>query len=395
MLINRLQNYSLYIFVFLLHFEYWDILTGASGAFSLTKLAGYFYFIFSIINFQDSFRIEKLKTFLIPLWLLYFLLLIQSSYNYVLYPSINSVLNLSIFQCIILFWIVINHLQRRQEIITVILKVYIVGAILVSILSFFNIGTTGTLDGRLFMFGEDPNYVGYRLTFAIIIIMGIILDKRLRKDNYGYLWAAAIPLLMNTLANTGSRGAILCLFVSILIYGLMVRIQWFIKPIIILLFLIVMYFMFEYLDQNPVFHKRFLMTVEGRDTAHRTEIWQRIFHIFYVNPLFGVGETGYNQSTIEIFGKIRGSHNVFIEVLLKTGIFGLLFFLGFIYAEVKKGLDSWRNNNMILPFVLCFAVIILFTNIQGLYNKTVYIIFALVLSMSNNYKTIGTSTLTE
>jgi O-antigen ligase len=391
MLLKQLQNYSLSVFVFLLHFEYWNILPGASGAFTLTKLAGYTYFIFSIINFKDSFRVGKLKLVLTFLWLLYFLLLIRSAYNYFLYPSITSVLNLSILQCIILFWIAANHLLVRKELIPYILKIYIFGALLVSILASFGIGTTLTWDRRILMFGEDPNYVGYRITFAIIIIVAILLDKRLRRNNYEYWWAAAIPLLLNALAHTGSRGAVLCLFFSILVYALILKTHWFIKPVIILIFLTFMYVMFQYMDQNPVFHKRFIMTVQGGDTGHRTMIWQKLIRLFYVNPLFGIGETGYNQSTKEIFGYIKGSHNVFLELLIKTGIMGLLFFLGFIYNMAKRSFYSWRKGNQLLPVILCFAVIILFTNIQGLYNKTIYVIFALIFSMSSGYRRIGTS----
>jgi len=386
MLIKSLHNYSLYLFVFLIHFEYWDLLPGSTGIFSLTKLAGYIYFIFAIIYHRQSFRTTQLLSSLVPLWIFYLLLFIQSAYNFIVYPLISSLINFSIFQCIILFWIVVNHLREDKNIIPIVLRFYVLGAIVISLLSIFNIGITLTWDQRILIFGEDPNYVGYRLTFAMLIVVNFFFDKELRINKYGYLWAFALPLLLKTLAFTASRGAILCLFSGLLIIGMLLKTKWFIKPIILLVFIASIFLAFSILDKNPVFHERYLKTVEGHDTAHRMEIWERLSDLFYVNPLMGIGETGYNQSTIEIFGRVRGSHNVYIEILLKTGIIGLLTFFLFIYSELKKGINSWSNESKPFPLVMLFAILFLFTNIQGLYNKSIYLFFALIFVISKTSK---------
>ncbi|MDP4268279.1 MAG: O-antigen ligase family protein, partial [Bacteroidota bacterium] len=230
------------------------------------------------------------------------------------------------------------------------------------------------------------NYVGYRLTFAMLIVVNFFFDKELRINKYGYLWAFALPLLLKTLAFTASRGAILCFFSGLLIIGMLLKTKWFIKPIIFLLFIASILLAFSILDKNPVFHERYLKTVEGHDTAHRMEIWERLSDLFYVNPIMGIGETGYNQSTIEIFGRVRGSHNVYIEILLKTGIVGLFTFLLFIYSELKRSINSWANESKPFPLVMLFAILFLFTNIQGLYNKSIYLFFALILVASQTFK---------
>ena len=66
-------------------------------------------------------------------------------------------------------------------------------------------------------------------------------------------------------------------------------------------------------------------------------------------------------------------------------MFGLIIYLGFLFKILKSSLMVLKKTKLILPLLLIIGVLFMFTNIQGLYNKTIYYLFAIIISMNINH----------
>jgi O-antigen ligase len=125
------------------------------------------------------------------------------------------------------------------------------------------------------------------------------------------------------------------------------------------------------------------MIHEG-DTARRFMIWNKLTDLIVIHPFFGIGETGYIRETTRIFGNLYGAHNVYIEVLVKTGLAGFLLYFGFLLKILSDSYTALSRQKIILPMLFIFGIMFMFTNIQGIYNKSLYFFFAFTIVMSLN-----------
>jgi O-antigen ligase len=74
----------------------------------------------------------------------------------------------------------------------------------------------------------------------------------------------------------------------------------------------------------------------------RLAIWQESFNVFLENPILGVGLGNYPLTTNPYLDYRTSvtSHNLYLDILAETGIFGLLAWLWFIVAAAKA---AWRK----------------------------------------------------
>jgi O-antigen ligase len=382
--LDGLLNFSLYIYIFLLHFEYWDFITGDLDNFSISKLSGIIYVILYFIRYK---KIVFKKSLLLYFGLLtgfYILLVVVSVFNYNSYSDLANALNFNILQNIILFFILTNHLISNPGLVSGSLKAFALGGVCISILSLFNLGISYSETGRLQMFGEDPNYIGYRLVFAVITVVSIITNQKVVKNPRIYLWIPAIPFMLLIIVKTGSRGAITCLFLMILILIMITRSRRYIKPLIILFSVSLIILTIQWIKMNDVVYNRFLLMIHEGDTARRFMIWNKLTDLIVIHPFFGIGETGYIRETTRIFGNLYGAHNVYIEVLVKTGLAGFLLYFGFLFKILSDSYTALSRQKIILPMLFIFGIMFMFTNIQGIYNKSLYFFFAFTIVMSLN-----------
>lgn len=377
--LDNILNSSLYIYIFLLHFEYWDFLTGDLNNFSISKLFGIIYVLLYFIRYK---RIVFKKSLLLYFSLLtgfYILLVVVSVFNFNSYSDFANVLNFNILQNIILFFILTNHLITNPGLVTGSLKAFALGGICISILSFFNLGISYSETSRLQMFGEDPNFIGYRLVFAVITVVSIITNPKVVKKPRIFLWVPTIPFMLLIIVKTGSRGAITCLFLMILILIMITRSGTYIKLLIFLFSASLIILTIQWIKMNEVVYSRFLLTLNEGDTARRFMIWNKIAELILIHPFLGIGETGYIRETTRIFGKLYAAHNVYLELLVKTGLAGFMLYFGFLLKILSDSYSALSRKKIILPMLFMLGVMFMFTNIQGIYNKSLYFFFAFII----------------
>lgn len=382
---EKIHNILLYCFVLLLHFENWDAL-GTGEALSVTTAIAYLYLLFAFRDVRRFFAMSYLKVYLIPVLLFFCLLTIMSYLNYdSLYREYIHIFDFSIFQCIILFVILANHLRGNSQTAYRALLAFVAGGVITGILFYFGIGTT-MVEGRLSIFGDDQNVMGVRLAIAIMVLLSLVFENPLKWSVLRFLMLLALLFLLPVLALTGSRTGIITLSVGLFVFILFIKMQRWFKLSFMAVAVAGIVLIGSYFSKYDLLQQRFTNSIENGENAGRTNIWQHVLPIFYSSPIVGVGTTGYGKRVLSIFGLFqkghyRGTHNVYLEILCYTGILGLLLFLLFMIRLLIKSFQLYRHNNYLVTGIILLIIIIAMFVLHGLYNKTYWFFYAFVAAL--------------
>lgn len=376
--INWLQRIALLLFFFSINFEMMSL--NADKTFSVSKLFGILYIISILPQYQKFIRLDVVTYYLMPLVFLFGLLTLMNLVN--INEISASFFDFTIFLNIILFWIMINHERKDYMILEKGMLSFALGSAVVTLCFNFGIGVI-YIDDRLFMFGDDPNYVASRTLIGIIIIVLALVQNRLKLGWYRFLLLLPIPIMIKLLFETGSRFGFIAFALSfgagVLLYktkNIWRKLAVFVIGIASMIAIVII------LMQSETMVERLELTAETGDTAGRTNIWQNLLPIIKENPVFGIGQTGYLSESRSLLNRAvaRSPHNVIIEILCYTGIVGLVIYLFFLYRIGFASYISYKMNNILLPLLLLIPVTGIILSIQILTVKIGWVIFAYVVS---------------
>jgi O-antigen ligase len=355
---------------------------------TITKFVGYLYFLFTLHDLKRFYAFAPLRRYLWPLFSFFILLTVMSlaNYNVLFYKSMN-VFDFSTFQCIILFWGVSNHLRGQRTAIYRTLLFFMFGAMMEGVLFYLGIGVEFD-GGRLSILGANENDVGIRMALAIMVLLSFVFENPFQWNKKRYFLLAGLTLLLPVLALTGSRTSLIILTIGILILTVFIQMANLWRKIVFLIvsaagiFALVLYF-----AQFDTLKQRVDNSIYNDDTAGRTYIWQQVLPIFYDSPIVGVGMTGYASKVIPIFGTFGGGvyrspHNVYMEILCYTGIVGLVLYLLFMARLLKVSWSFYKKRHYLLPAVILVMILVMMFAGQGLYNKSLYYIYAVIVALS-------------
>lgn len=162
--------------------------------------------------------------------------------------------------------------------------------------------------------------------------------------------------------------------------------------------LILFYLMADFVPAISDFMEGF----EGQDDISngRYVFWEIAWNYFKSNPLFGIGWLGFRYSTRGIFSSSGyvDVHNVYIQLLAETGIFGTGIMLSIFIATLVNtiqmlnvyGAKPESDERMILCVSLGMQVFCLIYGVTGnfLYDRACFIyIFACAMSYSIKHLT--------
>ena len=389
MKIEKIHTIILCCFVFLLHFENWEVF-GRIDYFTITKLFGYIYFALALRDIKHFFSFSHLKIFLLPVLIFLSLLTFISFINYdSLYRNYVQVFDFTFIQCLLLFWIICNHLHNQTKIANWTLFFFIAGAITAGVLCYFGIGITME-EGRLSIFNENQNFIGNRMAISILILLSFVFENPLRWGVLRFLLLLTLPLMLPIIGLTGSRQAILGLAIGLMLFIIFIKMEKTTKIGFVVIAIVGGIILGNYLSQFDSLHQRIITSIESGDNAGRTDIWNRVIPIVYESPMIGVGTTGYAKRVIPIFGiwdnnNVRNPHNLYLEILCYSGIMGLFLFMLFLARLSIKSIQLYRKNNYILPSVLLLMIMINMFFMGGLSHKTFWYFFAIIVAIQINH----------
>jgi O-antigen ligase len=375
---NQLQKYALYLFCFSLNFEKWDPLnTGID--FIVTKVTITIYLLFSIADFKSLYSIKHFKLYFYPLFSFFLLLTFMSYINKT--STYSIFFNIPFFLNLLALIVAANQERRNPQILLKGLFVFSIGSVVMTLMYFSGMESISELENRVTIFGSNQNELGLNLAISILIFISIIYEIKLKFIKNMYLLYTTFPLMLIFLVRTGSRVAIISLFIGIIIFFLLIKTQ--IKGsklFMILSLFFVLFFVWELYVKDTYVAERLFSSVNDGDLSGREIIWLTTIELFVKNPFFGMGETGYLYAFNFITEDGGSPHNVIIEVLCYTGIVGLIFFMVFLIRTFKCGIRSYTVTNEILPLILLIPISGMILSGQILGTKTAWLIITYIIS---------------
>jgi O-antigen ligase len=381
-----LQRISLYVFFFSLNFEVWDPFQ-TDGFFSVSKLTGIIYFLVSvpaILKYKTS---DEFKPILKAIGLFFIFLLFVNALN--ADSTHDTIVNFTILQNIILFWILLNHEHTEPLVLEKGLFSFALGAAVLAFLYFNGIGIELT-EGRISIFGDNQNAIGQRMSISIIIVALVVIQNPFHFSKSRYLLLLLTPLMLSLMVATGSRLAILT-FALMFITGVMLvnAKNYFFKGIILMLGVLSFFIIWHIIMQNELLRTRLLMSLQEGHLSDRDVIWQNILPLIESNPILGVGQSGYSAFSMSNFGRYVSPHSVVMELLCFTGTVGLLIYLFFLYKVFIKGYLSYKMTGFLLPILLIINVVGVLLVSHMLELKIGWCILAYITASSVHFRELG------
>ena len=298
----------------------------------------------------------------------------------------------TLFLCCFLFYMMLLHDKIDNGVLRILMSGIAVGSILMSIFFFLGIGIEIGEDSRLMMFGENSNALGIYMCLAwFIILNNWLISKKLRfKCLKVVVILCLIPITILLFA-TGSRVAFISFVSAILIFLLFLKTRKILNKIIIWLFSLCTFpIIYGYmLDSNSIMLERMTTTIEDGNTSGRDDIFSELWPHVIENIFHGVGQTGYVDIAKESIGKVSiiggitygySPHNVIVEILIYTGVGGLLLWLIFWSKCIKLSICSFRMSYNILPLLFLIPIFGCVLSAQILTSKWAYIIYAYIIT---------------
>ncbi|AYN68446.1 O-antigen ligase domain-containing protein [Euzebyella marina] len=382
---EKLNNYCLFILVFSVTFENWDPFQ-LGGSISVTYMASVIYIISWLPRLKKSFRIISVRQYLIPLILFTIIGVISTALNSSYAESIEGAYNERVITLIILMTLMVSHFYEDSTLVDKALNAYVVSISLLYFLFLIGIGSDFK-GGRLLLFGENPNSIGVKVVIAFLICVSRLITEKFDWKKL-LLYSVAIISCLNLIILSGSRGALVSVFISLALLVLFMRINILKKMIFFLIGIsFSVLFMTMIMKSNPVFKERILRTIESGDTG-RSDLWQSSLLIIEDNLFFGVGLAGALPEMLRYTGRLIDPHNVFLYVLMTTGVFGLLFYLIFILRLSKNLYQKFRQNGEVVYMVMLAVVVFNMGKTGGAISKIFFWFFFAVL-IGSTFKNLG------
>lgn len=330
--------------------------------------------------------------------------LLLSMMNVVYYNGSSAIFPFAVFMDWILFVALLAHSVDDSRAIDFCLYGLSLGAIILSVLFFFGIGVEVniTREGdRLSMFGSNENVLGIFQSISSCVILNLfIFEDRLHLKILKWLFIIPLVLSASMVFATGSRTALLIL---LFVYGCSILTLNTSKKFLKFLLIVggiaaFVYGVGRFLASESVIAQRFLITLQEGNTGGRTDIWIAYLKYFPNHPILGVGNSGMidiakvnGVGTTDITGSITAlsPHNVLVEVLMTTGIVGLVIMSIFwknVWMAAYRTIKYYRYS---MPLILSIPIIIVILSGQILGEKYAWIVYAYTLacSMGNFHQT--------
>lgn len=246
------------------------------------------------------------------------------------------------------------------------------------------------ISGRVVSTFENPNVLAEYLIMILPVAAAGFLTAKNISQKLLFLFMGGI--LGTCLIFTWSRGAWLGFLLGMMLFLLMYS-----KKTLVLGLLGVFGIPFLPFILPDSIINRFtsIGNLGDTSTSYRVHIWQGTFNMLEDHFLGGIGigvnvfSKVYPRYALAAIEKAPHSHNLYLQILVETGIIGLFLFLVFLFAFVRHNFTFYAKPQPLKPRLFCAALFcgILSVLAQGMtdyiwYNYRVYLIFWLLIGLT-------------
>lgn len=277
------------------------------------------------------------------------------------------------------------YFVREPRLIYISLLIYSVACAFVGTAIFMGYGEQymSIHNGRLWLFGENPNTTSGRYGIAVIVLFYLIFNNPLQlKANHYFLLPFIFPL-MSLIVMSGSRGSLLITGMSILLYAYLVNKKNSMQGLAIFSVVIIPLAVYTV---NQMFDSDYSMLERLTRSANEeggNEIRDRLFwasyDIFLHNPIIGMGTVDFKRTMLQNYFMDHTAHNMYIYILATSGIVGFTPFAVFLFRLFKKAYS--RVKYSFLPLLLLFFICFIAYKTGGILTYLfMWYIFSIIIS---------------
>lgn len=390
-----ITRFIFYLFAFILPY-------GSVNPFNLTSVQGvsegtisqqgigpYLFAICAIMAVFDRRILMNYKTtkkFILPLGILFFALLISSMLSSSRGLDFPTVFFLKLIAAEVGFVILTLYFIQFPVVLYKSLTIYAYSCALIVMAYYLGLldGLYFMSNGRLWLFGENPNSYSFMMGLGSIIL----IHNNLYSHPPRYV--AVLNILLVTaiflyMILSGSRGSILicALAIFVLCYKLLIKKSYLIIPLL----LIIGYVLYEFIAA----HQSDISLLERFSELHdgdsgRMKLLREACTLFTEKPVLGWGRNGYIYERLSRFQEERDSHNIILSVAVMSGVIGATALISFFYKLFKSCAQTFKAN--VLPLVLFFYVFFMAMKTGDVITfAMMWYCFSLMLAMASLSKT--------
>jgi len=385
-----IQNCFLYIYFFSINFENFN----PTGYFSVSRLAGILYIVSILPSIKNFLKFRMAHAyFYIPLIIFTIYLTLISLINVNNFSS--RFIDFAMIQNILIFILMVNHARKDRNALEKGMLFMGLGAVLVSILMTLGIGVSlmtediyGTVN-RITFFNAELNEIGLKLVAGIMIIIATYFNNPLKLNSILILFLVfTTPLMIYSIIGTASRTAVLTLLLCGLTWLLFRSLAsknkfltFILSSIILIIILVPAIFFTSQIETFELLAARIEDTggISDRSEAGRFSLWIGFYNLIFTNIIFGNGYSGFDLITYEYFGFLESPHNVFLEIILYTGLIGLVLYSLFLLRALKAAYFLFSRKKLLLPILIAPVAFSFIFILQGLSEKICWIFLAYVI----------------
>ncbi len=239
---------------------------------------------------------------------------------------------------------------------------------------------------RLSVLATDPNFAAAYIGLGVLFGLAHGLNLIKTRPGYRILFLVGAAIGFYAMLKAGSRGGFLALVSGMLSLVFTAR-QTRQRAVSLFAIASVILAMGVAVANHPYLAARFRSSAKTLNTSGRLEIWAQAARLSAASPLYGYGNYMQSAKLGETLGsKQRGTHNLFLSVLLGSGLVGVVFFLCF-YVRAFKAIWSCKAQKMggivfswfVLTFVAGWSL-----NMESL--KWFWVVLALSLAAETVYR---------
>lgn len=234
--------------------------------------------------------------------------------------------------------------------------------------------------GRISTFGMNPNFISYFMLYFFFINLN---DFFVKNKYEKYLIIIFNLLTLIVIARLGSLSALGNLVLGLGLFFLFKEKKFIKKIQIAVLSSIIIIPAIIYLINTDVYYERLNDQESLSDLSSRKSLWEMAINEIEKNPVFGVGVYENAKNRYQTLGLEISYHNVFLDLLVNTGLIGFSFFILFYLHFVKINLKIFNKTQRSIFIV--FATLPIFIVFSGQFA----LIFYIYILSSVEYQLLG------
>jgi O-antigen ligase len=258
--------------------------------------------------------------------------------------------NMYILPCMLFYLLTQLMTEKNNRSFTtgvLIIGILISSQLIISmIILYFRSGGSFDLHLSANIYWARSNYIAALLELPILWLFDLIENKNTRKRKYIVVFSLCFFALILTV----SRGGILTIMLSMLLYIILKGSRFSTS------FIVLIVFSFIYIFFTKSISHRFLHMVDQGNIS-RIYLWLQSIELILKHPILGYGPGNIQlwANFLDTTHKMPGPHNIILEVMLHIGIGGFLLCAVLFFMLIRKAFLFYKTDKEPIYLILIFA----------------------------------------